>query len=106
MESKDGMLPFHLPLPVRVRIDGTSPHLPPLTEMMNEECRETYIQGGSAPGRYATHNTQDIVSFSFLLLLSFLELTQASERLRLTAARGFNPSRFPSLFRFLAFGIP
>ena len=36
----------------------------------------------------------------------FSELTQASERLLLTAGRGSDPSHFPSLFRFLAFGIP
>ena len=36
-KEREGCCPFYLLPPVRVRIDGTSPHLPPLTERMNEE---------------------------------------------------------------------
>ena len=88
---------FHLLLPVRVRIDGTLPHLPPLTERMNEECPHIYTWDQPHEGTgYATHNTLHIVSFPSSSCLVFSELTQASERLRLTAARGSNSSLFPS----------
>ena len=98
MEGSDGMFPFYLPLNVRVRIDGTSPHLPPLTERMNEERSHIYTWEQPHEGtRYTTHNTLDIVSFpSSSSCLVFSELTQASERLRLTAARGSDSSLFPS----------
>ncbi|KAJ8617666.1 hypothetical protein MRB53_013852 [Persea americana] len=69
------MFPFHLLLPVRVRIDGTSSRLLPLTEGMNEEG--PHIGTGDDP-------------------------IEPSERLRLTAARGSDPSLSPSLFRFLS----
>ena len=47
MEGSDGMFPFYLPPNIKVRIDETSPHLPPLTERMNEEY--LHIHMGSAP---------------------------------------------------------
>eukprot|EP00268_Persea_americana_P030244 TRINITY_DN2928_c1_g1_i7.p1 TRINITY_DN2928_c1_g1~~TRINITY_DN2928_c1_g1_i7.p1 ORF type:complete len:102 (+),score=0.29 TRINITY_DN2928_c1_g1_i7:314-619(+) len=57
----------------------------------------TYIHLGSAPRRYATHNTLHIVSFpSSSSCLVSSELTQASECLRLTAAGGSDSSIFPS----------
>ena len=55
-------------------------------------------------------NTQYTIYYlsfsSFSSCLVFSELTQASECLWLTAAKGSDPSLFPSLFRFLAFGVP
>ncbi|KAJ8620858.1 hypothetical protein MRB53_029387 [Persea americana] len=44
---RKGCCPFHLLLPVRVWSDGTSPHLPPLTERMNEEHSPIYAWGQS-----------------------------------------------------------
>ncbi|KAJ8636613.1 hypothetical protein MRB53_010880 [Persea americana] len=41
-KEREGCCPLHLLLPVRVRIDGTSPHLPPLTGRMNEEHSPIY----------------------------------------------------------------
>ena len=58
--------------------------------------------------QYPTHNPQ-YYTLSFLSSSSCLvlpELTQASECLRLTAARASDPSLSPSLFRFLEFSIP
>ena len=60
---------------------------------------------------YAIHcpllSTLDKLSFlSSSSCLVFSELTQASECLRLTAARASDPSLSPSLFRFLEFSIP
>ena len=62
---------------------------------------------GSAPGRYAIGNWNTPVSLSFSFSASscclvFSELTQASELLQLTAARGSDPSFSPSLFRSLS----
>ncbi|XXG88457.1 hypothetical protein AAC387_Pa12g0665 [Persea americana] len=103
MESEDGMFPFHLLLPVRVRVDGSSSHLLPLTERMNEKC--PHIGTGDDPieVRNSQHRLHRLIPLSYLLLFSLSpELTQASERLRLTAARGSDPSLSPSLFRFLS----
>ena len=47
----DGTFPFHLPLSVRVRPDGTLPQLPPLTKRLDETC--TYICMGLVTMRYA-----------------------------------------------------
>ena len=71
---------------------------PTPTHREDERGMSRYIGGGSAPGRYATSNTQYIVSFPSpsSSCLVFSELTQASERLRLTAARGSDSSLFPS----------
>ncbi|XXG54223.1 hypothetical protein AAC387_Pa03g2164 [Persea americana] len=66
-----GCRPLYLLLPVRIGIDETSPHLPPLTERMNG-----YIYTWDQPHE---------------------ELTQASECLRLTATRGSDSSLSPSL---------
>ena len=55
------MFPFHLLLPVRVRIDGTSSHLLPLTERMNEEC--PHIGTGDDPIEVRNSKTDHIVSF-------------------------------------------
>ena len=109
-KEREGCCPFHLLLPVRVRIDGTSPHLPPLTERMNEEHSPIYAWDQSHK-RYAISNVQPSIlhALSFLSSSSCLvlpELTQASECLRLTAARASDPSLSPSLFRFLEFSIP
>ena len=96
-----GCCPFYLLQPARVRIDGTSPHLPPLTERMNEERSLIYTHGIS-PMRgtqYTIHNSQystiPFSSSSSCLVSS--ELTQASECLRLTAARGSDFSLSPSV---------
>ena len=56
-KEREGCCPSHLLLPVRVRIDGTSPHLPPLTERMNEERSLIYTWDQSHE-RYAIHNSQ------------------------------------------------
>lgn len=96
-KEREGCCPFHLLLPVRVWSDGTSPHLPPLTERMNEEHSLIYTWDQSHK-RYATHNPQ-YYTLSFLSsssCLVFSELTQASECLRLTAARASDPSLSPS----------
>ena len=108
MEREDGTFPFHLLLPVRVRVDGTSSHLLPLTERMNEEC--PHIGTGDDPIEVCDWQltTHRLIPLSALLLFSlFPELTQASERFRLTAVRGSDPSLFPSLLRFLSpVGVP
>ena len=98
---RKGCCPFHLLLPVRVWSDGTSPHLPPLTERMNEEHSPIYAWDQSHK-RYAISNAQPSIlhTLSFLSsssCLLFPELTQASECLRLTAARASDPSLSPSL---------
>ena len=73
-KEREGCCPFHLLLPVRVTIDGTSPHLPPLTERMNEERSHIYTHGIS-PMRgtqYTTHRAIHCLILLFLLLFSFL----------------------------------
>ena len=56
-KEREGCCPFYLLPPVRVRIDGTSPHLPPLTERMNEEHSPIYAWDQSHK-RYAISNSQ------------------------------------------------
>ena len=77
-KEREGCCPFYLLLPVRVRIDGTSPHLPPLTERMNEEHSPIYAWD-QPHERYALRNTQpttlnitQALIPLFLLLFSFL----------------------------------
>ncbi|XXG47718.1 hypothetical protein AAC387_Pa02g2337 [Persea americana] len=98
-KEREGCCPFHLLLPVRVRIDGTSPHLSPLTKRMNEE-RSLINTHGISPMRGTqdtTHKVLYILSFlSSSSCLVFSELTQASECLRLTTARASDPSLSPS----------
>ena len=97
-----GCCPLYLLQPARVRIDGTSPHLPPLTERMDEE-RSPINRHGISPMRgmqkkihnLATLHTVPFSSSSSCLVSS--ELTQASECLRLTAARGSDFSLSPSV---------
>ena len=73
-KEREGCCPFYLLPPVRVRIDGTSPHLPLLTERMNEERSLIYTHGISPMGgtQYTTHNTPHRLIPLFLLLFSFL----------------------------------
>ena len=94
-----GCCPFYLLRPVRIRIDGTSPHLPPLTERMNEERLLIYTHGISPmrSTQYATHNSHTVSFPSSSSCLVFSELPQASECLRLTAAKGSDSSLFPSV---------